>query len=108
MDEAKEFLVQSGKDHSSGLLWSRDGQEKRRLYGVSRATFCCAFKRASARTYKCKIIRTYDTGWCEVQESKGVALADHRIKLNKSLHKLIKAKFSEPGSNLMHAPSRHI
>jgi hypothetical protein len=97
MDEAKEFLTQSGKDHCSGLQWSRDGKEKGTMCSVS--MFCCAFKKASGCHYKCKIIRSYDTGSCEVQESKGVAHADHRIKLNTSLHKLIKAKFSEPGSN---------
>jgi hypothetical protein len=35
MDEAKEFLTQSSKDHCSSLPWSRDGQEKGTLYRVS-------------------------------------------------------------------------
>ena len=43
MDEAKEFLTQSGKDHCCGLQWSRDGQEKGTLCGMS--MFCCAFKK---------------------------------------------------------------
>ena len=107
LEDAKQFLTQSGKEQCSGLQWTRDGKEEKGLkYGVS--MFTCAFKKDSACKYKCKIIRNLATGGaCEVQESKGVAHADHRIKLTRSgPHKLIKAEFVKSGSNLMHAPSR--
>jgi hypothetical protein len=45
---SKGVLTQSSKDHCSGLLWSRNGQEKGTLFGVS--MFCCAFKKASAKS----------------------------------------------------------
>ena len=62
LEDAKQFLTQSGKEQCSGLQWTRDGKEKGLKYGVS--MFTCAFKKDSACKYKCKIIRNLAESVC--------------------------------------------
>ena len=93
--------------HIAGMPWKRYGKEKGTQQGVT--TFCCAFQRDSGCQYKCRILRNLCDGSCSIEQTKSIAHADHKKKITKTgVHKLVKAEFLKPGSNLQQGSSKNI
>ena len=93
--------------HITGMPWKRDGKETGTQQGVTK--FCCAFQRDSGCQYKCRILRNLCDGSCSIEQTKSIAHADHKKKITKTgVHKLVKAEFLKPGSNLQQGSSKNI